>query len=35
MTKNQRLTDTQADAIALVCLVLTVVATAVYWVSGI
>ena len=34
MTTKSRFTDSQADAIAAVIVVLTVVATAVYWVSG-
>lgn len=32
---KMRLTDAQADAIAAVVVVLTVVVTAVYWVSGV
>ena len=32
-TGNNKVTDAQADAIAAVVVVLTVVATAIYWVS--
>ncbi len=31
---KSRITDAQADAIAAVVVILTVVATAVYWVAG-
>ena len=34
MATKSRMTDSQADAIAAVIVVLTVVATAIYWVSG-
>lgn len=34
MASKAKMTDTQADAIAAVVVVLTVVATAVYWVAG-
>ena len=34
-SENNRMTDSQADAIAAVVVVLTVVATAVYWVAGV
>jgi hypothetical protein len=33
-SKKASLTDAQADAIAAVFVILTVVATAVYWVAG-
>ena len=35
MTTKNRISDAQADAIAAVIVVLTVVATAVFWVSGV